>query len=67
MVFILTVWVLLSKRPQRQPAQDPMLWITVLMFAMATLVRTCHLGHPHAALIQSLYLTVTSDRLSISA
>ena len=64
MVFILTVWVLLSKRPQRQPAQDPMLWITVLMFAMATLVRACH---PHAALIQSLYLTVTSDRLSISA
>ena len=40
MVFVLTVWVLMSKRPQRQPARDPMLWITVIMFAMATLVST---------------------------
>uniref|UniRef100_A0A5K1JXK9 Cell surface hydrophobicity-associated protein n=1 Tax=Ganoderma boninense TaxID=34458 RepID=A0A5K1JXK9_9APHY len=51
-VFILTVWVLLSKRPQRQPAQDPMLWITVLMFLMATL----HIGINYTRVIKAFII-----------
>ncbi|KAI0710098.1 hypothetical protein C8Q76DRAFT_798856 [Earliella scabrosa] len=35
-VFILTVWVLLSKRRKRRPIRDPMLWISLIMFVMAT-------------------------------
>ncbi|PIL35766.1 hypothetical protein GSI_02496 [Ganoderma sinense ZZ0214-1] len=51
-VFILTVWVLLSKRPQRQPGQDPMLWITILMFVMATL----HIGINYTRIIKAFII-----------
>ncbi|KAI0710094.1 hypothetical protein C8Q76DRAFT_741007 [Earliella scabrosa] len=38
-VFVLTIWVLLSRRRKSRPIQDPMLWISVVMFAMASMVR----------------------------
>ncbi|TBU32555.1 hypothetical protein BD311DRAFT_654485 [Dichomitus squalens] len=51
-VFILTVWVLLSKRQHQSPTRDPMLWITIVMFLMATL----HIGINYTRIIKAFII-----------
>ncbi|KAJ3012593.1 hypothetical protein NUW54_g1661 [Trametes sanguinea] len=49
-VFVLTIWVLLYKRnAAKAPMTDPMLWISVIMFVMATM----HIGINYARIIKA--------------
>jgi len=51
-VFILTVWVLLTRRRKRNPWMDPMLWISIVMFVVATM----HIGVNYTRIIQAFII-----------
>ncbi|KAI0352623.1 hypothetical protein OH77DRAFT_1408706, partial [Trametes cingulata] len=51
-VFILTIWVLLSKRRSHKPTRDPMVWISVVMFVMATM----HIGINYTRIIRAFVI-----------
>ncbi|KAI0761638.1 hypothetical protein BD413DRAFT_485452, partial [Trametes elegans] len=48
-VFVLTLWVLFSRRRGRKPVHDPMLWISLVMFALATM----HIGINYTRIIRA--------------
>ncbi|EPT04835.1 hypothetical protein FOMPIDRAFT_1094714, partial [Fomitopsis schrenkii] len=48
-LFILTLWVLLTRRRKHNPWRDHMLWISILMFVVATI----HIGVNYTRIIQA--------------
>ncbi|KZT64357.1 hypothetical protein DAEQUDRAFT_37878 [Daedalea quercina L-15889] len=51
-VYILTMWVLLTRRRKSNPWRDPMLWISIVMFVVATM----HIGVNYTRIIMAFII-----------